>query len=85
MAGTYYAITRRQTEWVYVCSGPDPAQVYHDALDILNGRPDTHDTDPVPLSPVTELSLDNLRVVPETVARQTYQVSFVVAGVDDMQ
>jgi len=78
MAGDYYAITRQQAQWVYVCSGQDPAQVYHDAIDILHGNAALPEDQPVALPPVIEQSVDNLRVVPAEVARQTYQVHFVV-------
>ena len=83
MADVYYAITREQAEWVYVCSGPDPAQVYHDALDILNGNMEGPEEQPIAISPVAEQSVDNLRVVPEEVARQQYRVHFIAAGTED--
>ena len=76
MAASYYAITRRQSEWVYLCAGTDPTQVYHDAIEILRGRADVYGDEPIALSPAIEYSLDNLRVVPDSVARQTYQVKF---------
>ena len=83
MTGSYYAITRQHAEWVYVCSGPDPAQVYHDALEILQGLAIPED-ELVTLSPATEKQLDNLRVVPEPVARQQYQVKFT-AGLSEVE
>ena len=83
MATYYYAITRRQSQWVYVCSGPDPAQVYHDAIEILRGRADAYGDEPIALSPAIERSFDNLRVVPETVARQQYQIQFGVTVAEE--
>ncbi len=76
MAGRYFAITRQDAEWIYVCSGVDPVNVYHDACDILQGSAAWHGDEPVALSPRTEHLLDHLRVVPDTVARERYQVRF---------
>jgi len=83
MVGVYYAITRQQAQWVYVCSGPDPAQVYQSALDILHGHTAAPEDQPVALPPAVEQSVDNLRVVPAEVARQTYQVQFLAAGTEE--
>lgn len=77
MDGDYYAIARRQAQWVYVCAGADPVQVYHDAIEILQGRAASHGELPVAVSPLTELLLDSLRVVPAVVARERYQVRFL--------
>jgi len=83
MAGVYYAITRQQAQWIYVCSGPDPAQVYHDALDILHGQTSSPDDQPIALSSLTEQSVDNLRVVPAETARRQYQVKFLAVGTEE--
>lgn len=83
MAGVYYAIARQQAEWIYVCSGPDPAEVYHSAVEILQGYIDTHNDQAVAIPPLTENLVDSLRIVPATVARQQYQVKFLAAGTEE--
>ena len=83
MIGVYYAIARQQAQWIYVCSGPDPAQVYHDAIDILQGHIDTHDDLAVAIPPLTENLVDSLRIVPAAVASRNYQVKFLAAGTEE--
>lgn len=75
----YYAITRRNDHWEYVCSGQDPQEVYREAIDLID----------IPLTaslaeeefgsytpPGSERLLDTLRVVPEETARERYHVSY---------
>jgi hypothetical protein len=74
MAG-YYAITQRESGWVAVSAGNDPEQVYRDAVLIIQGQgllPE--DEDVADVSPAAEQQLDALRVVPDSIARETYHV-----------
>lgn len=72
----YYAITRRNGRWEYLCAGPDPAELYREAMDLIDAD-DLASEETLPsLSPATEQRLNNLRVVPEEMARQMYNVAF---------
>jgi len=76
----YFAITRRNDAWEYICSGIDPQEVYQEAIAIL----ETHGTlpgsyfaeDTMVASTLTEQQIDALRVVPEETAREVYHVAF---------
>ena len=70
----YYAITRHAGRWEFVTSGPDPAQVYEDAKNILLGQQVYPEEEEIGLEPETEAQLENLKVVPEEVARVTYHI-----------
>lgn len=76
---TYYAITRRNGSWEYLCSGPDPQEVYREAIDMIEipGIAATDDDDgSLYTAPSSERLLDTLRVVPEDAAREKYHVVF---------
>lgn len=76
MTGRYFAITRFDSEWIFVCAGADPTHVYQDACDILHSHSAWHDEETVALIPQTESQLAALRVVPESVAREQFRVRF---------
>ena len=72
---TYYAIACRNGQWVYICSGVTPEDIYREAIDLIEARGMYMD-DAVALSPSVESQLDTLRVVPEETAKEHYHVKF---------
>lgn len=84
----YVAITRSGEHWEYICAGADPQEVYLSALDILQGRSygsiEDGETGEVFLAPHTERRMDNLRVVPETIAEEVYHAAFPRARLEEV-
>ncbi len=72
----YYAITHRNGNWEFICSGPDPDEVMQQAGDLIRGLEVYPEEEELAMEPDTERQLSNLRVVPEAVARDTYHIAF---------
>lgn len=74
----YYAITRRNGRWVYVNSGADPQEVYQDAVVILENQVAPGDADDedagLGIPPTVEYQINDLRIVTEEAARDTYHI-----------
>lgn len=79
---SYYAVTRRQGQWVYLCSGSDPEAVYANARLMIESHERGVDDEGGIFSPVTEQQLDALRVVPEETAHEM-QLSYPQTLVDE--
>lgn len=80
---TYYAITNRNGQWLYVYSGQDPEAVYREAAEIVERQYIIPGDEGAPISSSTELQLDTLRVVPEEIAREKYHVVFSRAMIEE--
>ncbi|HEY3377023.1 MAG TPA: hypothetical protein VGL77_05955 [Armatimonadota bacterium] len=74
---TYYAIACQGGQWVYICAGREPEEVYRQAIAIIESQETYLDDEGVSsLSPGTESLMDTLRVVPEETAKEHYHVVF---------
>ncbi|HEY3418713.1 MAG TPA: hypothetical protein VGM23_17700 [Armatimonadota bacterium] len=71
---TYYAITRRQGRWEYVCAGPDPDEVYRQAESIIESEEAYPVDEEMAISPETEQQIDRLRVITEEAAQDVYHI-----------
>jgi hypothetical protein len=63
----YYAVTRRNGQWSYICAGHDPEGVYRQAVAILTDAEAADDS--IAHSPDEERAMDNMRVIPEVTAK----------------
>ncbi|HEX2949929.1 MAG TPA: hypothetical protein VHV83_10255 [Armatimonadota bacterium] len=73
---TYYAIARRNGQWVYICSGKNPEEIYREAIDLIEAQGAYAAEDHLALSPSVESQLDTLRVVPAESAKEHYHVVY---------